>query len=405
MNNRLLLSMAAATLGILPIACGDSSSSAEGSAEASSYAVGFRVMNNDATTADYVLTIPSLDTGVISVENQGIEQTGWRYMGAFGNILYSVGYYNDNNFISYAADESGVLRETGRFAFENTLDLFGDIDATTLLAMEVPRVAFTPRVFHVIDMSKTAIAKKLTDSIYVNHADSLVAWPTAMTYRDGKVFIPFYQLHARGDFSTPSTDTAFIAVYSWPDLKQEKVIKDNRMGPIGVYGARNGSVLTSSGDLYAFSSGAKAAGFTTQQKHSGILRVAKGSTEFDASYFWDVEEATGGKKVVWMAPIAGEKVLMRLVTDDSVIWGAYGNELICQLAIADLSAKTIEVISDIPLHRGGYVGYTHIENGKAYMSINTGSEASLWAIDVNTGKASRGAKIAGYEIPMIVDLR
>ncbi len=290
MNNRLLLSMAAATMGILPIACGDSSSSAEGSAEASSYAVGFRVMNNDATTADYVLTIPSLDTGVISVENQGIEQTGWRYMGAFGNILYSVGYYNDNNFISYAADESGVLRETGRFAFENTLDLFGDIDATTLLAMEVPRVAFTPRVFHVIDMSKTAIAKKLTDSIYVNHADSLVAWPTAMTYRDGKVFIPFYQLHARGDFSTPSTDTAFIAVYSWPDLKQEKVIKDNRMGPIGVYGARNGSVLTASGDLYAFSSGAKAAGFTTQQKHSGILRVAKGSTEFDASYFWDVEE-------------------------------------------------------------------------------------------------------------------
>ncbi len=106
-----------------------------------------------------------------------------------------------------------------------------------------------------------------------------------------------------------------------------------------------------------------------------------------------------------MSPIAGEKALMRLVTDDSVIWGAYGNELICQLAIADLAAKTIDLVSDIPLHRGGYVGYTHIENGKAYVSVNTGSEASLWAIDVNTGKASRGAKIAGYEIPMIVDLR
>jgi hypothetical protein len=379
------------------------STASEDATNARPYVMGFRIeTDDDGTTADYVLTASDISKGELSVEGKGIEQVGWRYMGALGKTLYSIGYYDDNNFVVYELDASGKLAEKDRVVFQTTIDVVGDADETTLLAMEVPRKTITPRTWHVFDLENVSIAKKVVDSIYVDHADSLVPWPTALVRRGDKVFVPFYQLHARGDFSTPHTDTAFLAVYSWPGLVQEKVIKDTRMGPIGLYGDRNGAILTASGDLYAMSTAAKAAGFTTTQKKSGILRVKAGSTEFDPSYHWDIEAASGGNKIVWFAPVGGEKALVRLSTDDSELWGAYGNFVICKLAVADLAAKTLTMVDDIPLHRGGYGGNVFMEDGKAWVSLNTGTESCLWAVDPATAKAVKGAKIKGYEIPVLL---
>jgi len=401
MNHKTISVIAAAALAMQ--GCDDGAASAPVAAGERPYAMGFRVqVDDDGNTADYLLTAGSIQGGELSVEGKGVEQVGWRYMGVLGKTLYSVGYYDDNNLVAYQLDGAGKLKEKGRFVFQTTLDIFGDVDEKTLLAMEVPRKTITPRTWHVIDLDGVGIARKVVDSIYVDRADSLVAWPTALVRRGDKVFVPFYQLHARGDFTTPNTDTAFIAVYSWPGLVQEKVIKDTRMGPIGLYGDRNGAILTSSGDLYAFSTAARAAGFTTAQRKSGILRVKAGSTEFDPSYHWDIEAATGGNKIVWFAPLGGEKALVRLSTDDTNLWGAYGNDVICRLAVADLAARTLTDVSDIPLHRGGYGGNVFMEEGKAWVSVNTGTEASLWSIDPATAKATRGAKIKGYEIPVLM---
>lgn len=402
-NNRKAL-LGAAMLGLGLQACDSSSTTATaGSGSARPYAMGFRVMvDNEGSTADYLLTADDISKGELSVEGKGIEQVGWRYMGVLGRTLYSIGYYNDNNLVAYQVDASGRLVEKGRAVFQTTIDVVGDVDENTLLAMEVPRKTIAPRTWHVFDLAGVSIARKLVDSIYVDHADSLVPWPTALVRRGDKVFVPFYQLHARGDFSTPNTDTAFMAVYSWPELKQEKIIKDTRMGPIGLYGDRNGAILTASGDLYAMSTAAQAAGFSTQQKTSGILRVKAGTTEFDPSYHWDIEAASGGNKIVWFAPVGnGEKALVRLSTDDSKLWGAYGNYVICKLAVADLAAKALTMVEDIPMHRGGYGGNVFQEDGKAWVSINSGTETWLWAVDPATAKAVKGAKVKGYDIPTL----
>ena len=392
--------------GLLALAlqsCDDGATTAASDAGSRPYVLGFRIQtDDDGTTADYVMTAGDISKGELSAVGKGIEQVGWRYMGHLGKTLYSIGYYADNNLVAYQLDGSGKLVEKDRVVFQTTIDIVGDADEKTLLAMEVPRKTMTPRTWHVFDLENVSIARKLVDSIYVDHADSLVPWPTALVRRGDKVFVPFYQLHARGDFTTPNTDTAFLAVYSWPGLVQEKVIKDTRMGPIGLYGDRNGAILTASGDLYAMSTAAKAAGFTTAEKTSGILRVKAGSTEFDPTYHWDIEAATGGNKIVWFAPVGnGEKALVRLSTDDSKLWGAYGTLVSCRLALADLAAKTLTMVDDIPLHRGGYGGNVFQEDGKAWVSVNTGTESALWSIDIATAKATKGAKIAGYEVPTL----
>jgi len=103
--------------------------------------------------------------GEISALATGIEQTGWRYVTLHSNTLLSVGFYDDNNCIGYALDENGSLIEKGRFVFQNTLDMFGRGDANTMLAMEVPRVDFANRVFHVIDTENVGLRSTLATPI------------------------------------------------------------------------------------------------------------------------------------------------------------------------------------------------------------------------------------------------
>lgn len=249
-----------------------------------------------------------------------------------------------------------------------------------------------------IDVNAIAIQDKVTTRIYENKTDSLVAWPTALVVRDNKLFVPFYTLHARGDFSTPSTDTAFVAVYNYPELTFDKYIKDTRIGPLGIYGNVNGLIEAESGDLYGYSSASYASGFTTQQKKSGIVRIKAGATEFDPNYLLDFEEATGGNKLSFFAYAGNGKAVGRMIVDDSKLWGAFNIvNSICKLVIIDLEAQTVTEVADVPLHGGQYATPPLVENGKVYMNVSTSTDAHIYEIDPVTATAKKGAAVKAVE--------
>ncbi|MEX0981961.1 MAG: DUF4374 domain-containing protein [Bacteroidales bacterium] len=369
----------------------------------SNYVVHLRV-GSSGETADYILTTDEIMSGSISSEGKGIEQIGWRYSASTSKTLLSIGYYDDNNAIGYGIDANGQLYEKGKFAFETTLDQFShEIANGKLVAIEVPRTGFANRVFYSIDGDNVKVLTKKFTPIYENMSDSLVAWPTAIIHRDDKIFVPFYTLHANGTFATPSTDTAFVAVYSYPEFEFDQYIKDTRMGPIGIYGNTNGMVKTETGDLYAYSSASLACGFTTQQKKSGVLRVNNNEMSFDAGYFFDVESQTGGHKLVYFEYVGNGLVVARLITDDSGLWSYYGSADVCKLVVMDLVNETITDIDDVPLHRGQYAPML-VENGKVYVNITTANDAHIYEIDPVTAKATKGAEIKGKEIQSLVRL-
>ena len=362
------------------------------------YIVGVQSQGASEDFSDYLLAEDDLMSGEINPEGKGIEQTGWRYMTAAGNTVFSIGYYADNNAIGYRLNQQGELVEAGRFVFETTLDVLNPVDENTLLALEVPRKGFADRVFHKIDVNAIAIQEKVATRIYENKADSLVAWPTALVVRDNKLFVPFYTLHARGDFSTPSTDTAYVAVYNFPEMTFDKYIKDTRIGPLGIYGNANGLIETESGDLYGYSAASFASGFTTQQRHSGIVRIKAGATEFDPNYLFDFEEATGGNKLNFFAYVGNGKAVGRMVVDDSQLWGAFNVvNPICKLVIIDLEAQAVTEVSDVPLHGGQYATPPLVENGKVYMNISTATDAHIYEIDPATATAKKGAAVKAVE--------
>lgn len=366
------------------------------------YVIHLRV-GSSGETADYILTSDSIMEGVISSEGKGIEQIGWRYSANTRKTLLSIGYYDDNNAIAYSLDENAQLYEKGKFAFETTLDQFShEIENGKLVAMQVPRAGFSERVFYHIDADNVQVLSKSPTRIYENKKDSLVAWPTAIVLRDDKLFVPFYTLHSNGTFATPSTDTAFVAVYNYPDLDFVQYIKDTRMGPIGIYGNRNGIIKAENGDMYAYSAATQACGFTTQQKNSGVLRINNGEMEFDENYFFDVEGQTGGHKLVYFEYAGNGLAIARLITDDSAgLWTYYGSADVCKLVVLDLINKSITDIDGVPYHRGQYAPML-VEDGKVYVNITTSDDAHIYEIDPANASAKKGAEIQGKEIQNLV---
>jgi hypothetical protein len=368
------------------------------------YTVAFTAQGSAGESTDYLFNTPDLSAGTLSAAGVGIEQTGWRYMYGQDETVFSVGYYDDNNAIAYRLNGNGRLAEAGRFVFENTLDMFGRADANTMLAMEVPRIGFADRVLHVVDVNSVSIRSKHNLRIWESRTDSLVAWPTALKVRGDKLFISFYKIHARGDFSTPRTDTAFVAVYSWPGLQFDRYLTDARMGPLGVYGLFNGLVSDEAGNLYGYSSASRANGFTTQQKRSGILRIPAGSVAFDPAYYFDVETAAGGK-INFLDYVGNGKAVANIVTDDSAVWGSFSatNE-IHKLVVLDLVNRTSVDVSGVPLHGGFYGRPWLVEGNTVHMSVTTATGAAVYSIDVTTATGRRGATIAGKELKGIYRL-
>lgn len=404
-NRNLLLILV--LVSVLATACSSLTGSDDNDGEqeqVSNYTIAFTAQGSENESTDYILNTESLMEGEITAEGVGIEQTGWRYMVGHHNTLFSVGYFDDNNAIAYELDQNGNITETGRFVFENTLDLFGSADENTLLAMEIPRIDFADRVLHKIDPNSVSIQEKTPLRIWESREDSLVAWPTALKVRDDKLFIPFYKIHARGDFSTPQTDSSYVAVYSYPDLRFEKYITDTRMGPIGVYGLFNGMIEDEDGNFYGYSSASYANGFTTQSKPSGILRINNGETEFDQNYFFNVEEAAGGK-INFLEYVGNGKALANIVIDDSVLWGSYSaNNEIHKLVVLDLETQTATDVSGVPLHGGFYGSPWYVNDGKVYMSVTTAESVHVYSVDVETATGMQGAEILGKELKGIYNL-
>ncbi len=401
--NKKLFSLILALLFVSFTACDDEPTKPkDGEDTKSGITMAFKTTGGDET--EFILTKDNIMNGEISAVGSGIELSGWRFFYQVGSTLFASGYSEDNQCKGYVNDGKGNIVEKGGFIFENSLEMFGHSDdASTLLAMEIPRKGFAKRRLHFIDERSAFVSKIVGTKIFESQTDSLVAWPTALQVRGNKLFIPFQKLDAKGYFSTPSPDSAFVAVYSYPNVgtEPEKIIADGRTSNIGVNGAVTGLIEADNGDLYSFSCGATMAGFSpASTKPSGILKIANGSTEFDPNYFFNIEEATNGGKIFWFDYVGNNKAIARILTsDDGDPWGAYGRSSFNQkLVIIDLVAKTVTDVANVPLHAKRYSAPVLVEDGKLYVSIETENEAYVYQVNVETATATKGAKINGKTI-------
>ncbi|KQS30894.1 DUF4374 domain-containing protein [Dyadobacter sp. Leaf189] len=397
--------------GLLLNACDNGSSTPEPGPEpnpggVSRYVVASAPIGSQGV-ADYLLTTSDLTQGTISTVGQGIEQDGsYRYYvthkGKFFSLLYGQG--NPGAVTTYALDEKGALQKTSDFQAE-TVHVFAPA-GDDILTIRVPRSGNESASWFRINADQSKIVAEGQVNIVKLAGNGERAHFTWATQVGDKIYAPYMSIKGAAPdvFGTAYPDSSWVAVFSYPGMVYEKTIRDNRTSFIGTY-FNNGLAVDENGDVYGFSSAsASNAGVATSKKPSAFIRIKKGASEFDQSYFFNVQEKSGGYKIANQTYLGGGKILLYMYGNVNT---ATGNK---KLAIADLYTQTFTWVTGAPdLFASSSASYNNntVSDDKKSVFVGINTEAGSWVytIDIATATAKQGLKVEGGAITAIVKVK
>lgn len=361
--------------------------------------------------ADYLLTADDLTAGTLSTLGNGIEQDGsYRYYltnkNKFFSLLYGQG--NPGAVTTYGLDKNGTLSKISNFQSETVqVQAVANDD---IFMVKVPRSGQPNANWYRLDADKVEIVAEGVIDIVALAANGERAHFTGATVSGGKMYLPYMSIKgariADGDniWNSNSLDTSFIAVYSYPGMVFEKLIKDHRTGFIGAYFA-NGLTALEDGDLYAFSGAGQQYADKGKQYAAGpsaVLRIKKGADAFDPAYFFDVQNASGGHRIAFQNYIGHGRFLV----------GMYGKAVEfdggTRLAVVDVTGKTFNWVTGLPEVISSVSSLKTLvseDKNNIFIGVNTAAnENYIYAINGATAKAERGLKVEGGVITSVASL-
>jgi hypothetical protein len=402
------LAIFAALIAFTSFSCSSDSSSPDGApsqgTDKTKYIV--TVTTGAAGVADYLLTADDVTKGSITTQGNGLEQDGsYRYyitnQNKFFSLLYGQG--NPGAVTSYALSAEGKLVKTSNFQAE-TVQVFTAVNKD-ILTIKVPRSGATSLAsMFKIDATTSLITGQVQQDTKILAKNGERAFYTWATQVGDKVYMPYMSIKGDGvdNFGTKYPDSTWVAVYNYPELKLEKVIKDNRTSYLGAY-FTNGLIQDENGDAYGFSSAAATNNaVVTSTKPSAVVKIKKGTTEFDKTYFFNVQEKSGGYKISSSSYIGKGKVLLQMFGD------AGTNKGIPKLAVADVYAQTFTWVTNGPTAINSTTTRYNIateNNNSLILGINTPDGNWIYTINGATGVATKGMKVEGGEITAIAKLK
>lgn len=373
------------------------------------YALGIGVSTSTATT-NYVVQTSDLMSGTISLTGNGILQNGYRDYAFGGSKFYSIGGLGITDVNTLSLDASNKLTTQTGLTFDLPNNDFLDVDGTgkTMVGLSMPT---GPTVglnaeFYTVDIASNAIGNKVNvpmNSLHPSNQDWV--FHTGLQVTNGLAFETFYPVNA-STYATANTDTNYVAVLSYPGFVLQKVIKDTRTGPSGAFNTRSGLFKTESGDLYTVSTSSFSNGYSQSTKPAGILKIAAGTTTFDASYFFNTDAATNGGKIAHAIYIGNGKLFAEVTTKVPTLADRWSDANL-QLAIVDLVAQTITPVKNSPVFsgNGGRSFAALLDNGKVYSAISVSGVVNIYQTDVATATATKGATVEGTFVGGIAKMK
>ncbi|MVM30350.1 DUF4374 domain-containing protein [Spirosoma sp. HMF4905] len=384
--------------GMALFAASCSSDSNNPTLSTTSYIVGVGVTSNGATT-NYAVKASDLMTGKITPIGNGLTLAGYRDFSQGNNTIFAVGGLGEVNVNGITQDASGQLLISGSATFDRSADDIQQVDNTQMLALEYPSKANGSNArWYFVDIASKAITKNLSTPLapLVAGGDNPVY--SGMVVRGSQLFVS--NLHFDASYNTNHTDTNYVAVYTYPEIKFEKLITDTRTGPTGAWQTKNGLFKAESGDIYAMSSSNISNGYSKSTKPGGFLRIKSGETAFDQSYFFNTDKLGG--KISHIKYVGNGLVFATISTittqtaDDR--WGDKSLKMaiidVVNQKITDVKPETGTAASLIHNGNGGRSFPVLVDGTKVYYPI-TGSDGStfIYQIDVSTAVAKKGAEV------------
>ncbi|NGP87705.1 DUF4374 domain-containing protein [Fodinibius halophilus] len=365
--------------------------------------------------ADYLLTADSLTSGTVSTLNNGTEQDGtYRYYTTDQEQtkFFSFLYGNNGEVATYTLNNNGDLEKIASFQSDR-VHAFAPVNKD-ILSMHIPGISQqndpTARWYRINTetVQKVDEGEINTKELAGNGEWAFFSWIKQV---DDKVFAPYYSISAAGQnvFSTQYPDSAWIAVFSYPEMELQKIIKDDRTSFIGRY-YTDGLSVDESGDVYAFSY--SVANDDEHQfistKPTAVTRIKDGKLSFDQDYFFNIEEASGGYHMTNHI-YASDGFAVLLMTKEQN--GRYDEGK--RLAVVNLYDKTFRWVSGFPEASNIFKimerNYLVSEDGStAHIGITLKKEGEkgegssfIYNIDVANASATRGLKVEGGRITAI----
>ncbi|CAM3817585.1 DUF4374 domain-containing protein [Sphingobacterium prati] len=363
--------------------------------------------------ADYLVTSNSLDDGKVSIIGNGIEQDGtWRYYLSTNNKFFSFLYGQGNPGAVTAYNlENGKLKKLTNFQSE-TVAAFAAVNDDVLMAKMSRNLATPTHTWYRVNTNSLSIVGEGSMNALELANNGEIGYFSWLTQVGNKVYAPFFCIES-SSFTTKYPNKAWVAVFSYPDMKLEKVFTDERTSYIGQY-FTNGLGTVENGDIYAFS----AANATSKRKDdptkseitttnpSAILKISSGTTEFDKNYFFNVTEISGGYNIVNWTYVGGNNFIVSSKKKQSD--GSYSAET--TIAAVNVVDKTFKTVTGLP-NASEIKSFTQRNNyskkdGKiGYIGVNLKSGKSyVYKIDATAATATTGLEVEGGSITAIEHL-
>lgn len=346
----------------------------------------------------YVVSAEDVRTGEISIVRNGIPSNEF-YFNVQNNLVFGLTYSTQGPITPYGFGTDGKLTR-----FDNKTvnavrpGIFGNYGTKNTIIGSTNRSLVDP-VASLLNYNAESflIEGRATINLAELAGNGRMAIWTGLFQVGDKIYIPYQIAEGEGSWGGNITevDKTTIAILSYPDLKLQKKISDDRGSFIGNWGAQQGIGVISNGDAYTWFTAGTTENGLVPKNPSGVLRIKKGTDAFDQSYFFNVE-ALGKGKIARGNYISGNKFLMTLYSG-SQTGGVGGGKV--KLAIVDVEAKTVTEISGAPVHeQTDYNNKIYIEkDGKTayYVMKEDAGEYYVYVVDVATATAKRGARLRG----------
>ncbi|WP_299249416.1 DUF4374 domain-containing protein [uncultured Cytophaga sp.] len=348
-------------------------------------------------TNPYVLSAQSLTQGSVSLKGNGSEVTGVADYGIIpgGEYYY---YYNEpiSKFSKFKLENSKliVIKEVQLTHLAST-NTFVWVDKNTLVMFGLNA-----------DASKVLYSKVNVNTLdIINGELALDPLPTGTSkyntgsaeYSNGKFFLGL--TYAAAKWSDPSDPNFHVAVLN-SDFTLNKTLSDNRS--VGAGQSKlwmQGSFVDESGDTYLLTSPTWINGGTSP---SAIYRIKSGETEFDNSYFFNTNSSSIGYTCEAMWYVGNGIAIIRYV--NTTITTSTHNTQFAAINVADGTVR--KILSDLPNDTEGGLESIAVEDGKAYILVNseTGKDY-IWEYNPTTNDVKPGLEISGgYDYLLRVDV-
>lgn len=305
-----------------------------------------------------------------------------------GNEMYFV-HFGQSRISKYLMDGTGKLTFSDATQFPDgpsnphVVDmLFADNDMAYVVSYGVFRI-------YTINLKNMEITGSidLTSLIKPEEESSTIE---EMIVRDGKLFASIW--YGSGQIENTPIKGAYVAVVDLATKKLEKLITDDRTYLLG-YGssAVDQMLIDERGDIYISGSDIISGGQQIQQ--GGVLRIKKGETEFDPSYFFNLDQATGNKITIGLEYVGNGKAYTAAQFESQVNrldpFSKYFDAAFKYYKV-DLYNKTTEILNGTPFTKGFFYTWNTPFGDKYLIPIGgPNNQNEIWLLDAEQNTAQK----------------